>query len=54
MQQGEKVRIGRAGVSIFKVVETDGEGHVVIEPAIDAPGSYPFPMRADDLIPVDE
>lgn len=54
MQKGDRVRIGRAGASIFEVVEVDGEGRVVIESAIDAPGNYPFSMRPDDLFPADE
>ncbi|WP_459963984.1 hypothetical protein [Nocardia sp. IFM 10818] len=48
---GDKVRIGPAGVSVFRVLEFDDEGRAVIESVTDAPGRYPFPMPVRDLVP---
>lgn len=53
---GSLVKLGAAGVSVFRVVALDDDGNldrVIIEPVADAPGGYPFPMSARLLVPVD-
>ena len=53
MQQGDQVRIGAEGVSVFTIVSVDEDAHsAIIESTADAPGKYPFPVKLDNLAPV--
>lgn len=52
MQQGDQVRIGAEGVSVFTIVSVDEDAHsAIIESTADAPGKYPFPAKLDTLVP---
>ncbi len=52
MQQGDQVRIGTGGVSVFTIVSVDEDVRTaVIESSVDAPGKYPFPVKLDNLVP---
>lgn len=52
MQQGDQVRIGTAGVSVFTIVSVgEGAHFAIIESTADAPGRYPFPVKLDNLVP---
>ncbi|MGV9823367.1 hypothetical protein [Nocardia xishanensis] len=53
LRVGDRVRIGTTGVSVFAVVEIPDPEHAVIESVVEAPGRYPFEMRAVDLVRVD-
>ncbi|MGF6881380.1 hypothetical protein ABIA39_001260 [Nocardia sp. GAS34] len=46
------MRIGEHGVNVFEVLEIDGD-HATIQSVQDAPGRYPWPMRIQDLVPVE-
>lgn len=53
MQQGDQVKIGTEGVSVFTIVSVDEDTHTaIIESTADAPGKYPFPAKLDTLVPV--
>ncbi|WP_181447647.1 MULTISPECIES: hypothetical protein [unclassified Rhodococcus (in: high G+C Gram-positive bacteria)] len=53
MQQGDHVRIGTGGVSVFTIVSVDDDAHTaIIESSVDAPGKYPFPVKLANLVPV--
>lgn len=53
MQQGDQVRIGAEGVSVFTIVSIDEDAHsAIIESAADAPGKYPFRARLANIAPV--
>lgn len=52
VEVGQHVRIGQHGVQTFVVLEIR-EGGVLIESVLDAPGKYPFQLRAVDLYPVE-
>ena len=53
MQQGDQVRIGTEGVSVFTIVSVDEDAHsAIIESSVDAPGKYPFPAKLYILVPV--
>lgn len=55
MQQGDHVRIGTEGVSVFTIVSVDEDAHTaIIESTADAPGKYPFPAKLAGLVPVIE
>lgn len=47
---GDLVRIGKNGLSQFRVVEVD-DTHARILSTLDAPGAYTFPLRITDLTP---
>lgn len=51
MQQGDQVRIGTEGVSVFTIVSVDEDAHSAIESTADAPGKYPFPAKLATLVP---
>ena len=52
MQQGDQVRIGAGGVSVFTIVSVDGDARTaVLESTADAPGKYPFPAKLANLVP---
>ena len=47
MQQGDQVRIGTGGVSVFTIVSVDEDAHsAIIESAADAPGEVPVSGEA--------
>lgn len=46
------MRIGAGGVSIFTVVDVDGDQAVIEAADAAVPGRYPFGMRVADLVPV--
>ena len=53
MQQGDQVRSGTGGVSVFMIVSVDEDAQsAIIESAADAPGKYPFPVKLANLVPV--
>jgi len=53
MQEGDQVRIGAEGVSVFTIVSIDEEIHTAfVESTVDAPGKCPFPTRLANLTPV--
>ena len=53
MQQGDQVRIGTGGVSVFTLVSVDEDADpAIIESTADAPGKYPFPAKLATLVPV--
>lgn len=49
---GDQVRIGTSGVSVFTVVEIEGD-RAVVESVDDAPGRYPWTARVADLVPTE-
>ncbi|WP_176741970.1 hypothetical protein [Rhodococcus sp. 1139] len=52
MKQGDQVRIGTGGVSVFTIVSVDEDAHsAIIESSVDAPGKYPFPAKLANLVP---
>ncbi|WP_406238439.1 hypothetical protein [Nocardia sp. NBC_01009] len=50
---GEHVLLAPGGVSVFQVLEIDGETALVESVEVDAPGPYPFPAKVSSLIPAD-
>lgn len=57
MDQGDRVRIGQRGKSVFVVVGRDEEDpdRVIIESIEEsAPGRYPFSTRESELVPISE
>ena len=52
MQQGDQVRIGTEGVSVFTIVSVDEDAHTaIIESTADAPGKCPFPAKLANPAP---
>ncbi|MFF1946975.1 hypothetical protein ACFVWF_33090 [Rhodococcus qingshengii] len=52
MQEGDQVRIGTEGVSVFTIVSIDEEARTaIVESTSDAPGKCPFPTRPANLTP---
>ncbi|WP_378733292.1 hypothetical protein [Nocardia brasiliensis] len=49
---GDHVRIGTSGVSVFTVVEIEGD-RAVVESVEDVPGRYPWTVRVADLVPAE-
>lgn len=44
MQQGDQVRIGTGGISVFTIAGVDEDAYTaLIESSVDAPDKYPFP-----------
>ncbi|MFF1555781.1 hypothetical protein ACFVX3_32695 [Rhodococcus erythropolis] len=53
MQQGDHVRIGAEGASVFTIVSVDEDARsAIIESTADAPGKYPFPVKLANLVPI--
>ncbi|CAM4521202.1 hypothetical protein NONI108955_41855 [Nocardia ninae] len=50
---GDRVRIGVSGVSVFTVVEIEGD-RAVVESIEDVPGRYPWSARVADLVPAED
>ncbi|MEU2040436.1 hypothetical protein [Nocardia niwae] len=53
VQVGDKVLLVAGGVSVFEVLEFEDEDHAVVQAVLDSPGSYPFSVRADSLVPAE-
>jgi len=52
VEQGDQVRIGTEGVSVFTIVSVDEDAHsAIIESTAEAPGKYPFPAKLATLVP---
>ncbi|WP_330185997.1 hypothetical protein OHB26_39520 (plasmid) [Nocardia sp. NBC_01503] len=47
---GDRVLLMVGGVSIFEVLDSDGET-ATVQSVDDAPGRYPFPSRVSALVP---
>jgi hypothetical protein len=50
---GDRVLLAPGGVSVFQVLEVEGETALVESVEVDAPGRYPFPAKVVSLIPAD-
>ncbi|MEU4345449.1 hypothetical protein AB0H00_30060 [Nocardia sp. NPDC023852] len=51
VQVGDKVLLVAGGASVFQVLELDDEGYAIVESVLlEAPGRYPFSVRADSLV----
>ncbi|MGY1965523.1 hypothetical protein [Nocardia abscessus] len=53
VQVGDKVLLVAGGVSVFEVLEFEDEDHAVVQAVLDSPGSYPFSVRTDTLVPAE-
>lgn len=51
MKAGDRVRIRPGGATVLVIDSVDEDGRFIVSPTVEAPGAYPFPMRAEDLIP---
>ncbi|MEV6562952.1 hypothetical protein AB0M22_45045 [Nocardia sp. NPDC051756] len=51
--EGDRVRIGTGGVSVFTVVEIEGD-RAVVESVEDAPGRYQWTARVADLVAAED
>ncbi|MGW5514270.1 hypothetical protein [Nocardia africana] len=54
---GSLVKLGEGGASVFRIVAMDDDGdptRVIVEPATQAPGGYPFPTPVASLVPAEE
>lgn len=51
VSEGEHVLLVAGGVSVFRVVEVDGD-RAVVEPVEETPGGYRFPTPIAQLVPV--
>ncbi|MFD0366344.1 hypothetical protein ACFQZZ_33345 [Nocardia sp. GCM10030253] len=49
VNEGQRVRIGAAGVSVFIVAEISEDGQAILDPLEDA--GYRFPMPVSALVP---
>jgi hypothetical protein len=50
---GDRVLLVAGGVSVFTVVEIDGDHAIVESVQTDAPGSYRFPVPVAELVAAD-
>ncbi|PXX52773.1 hypothetical protein DFR70_13021 [Nocardia tenerifensis] len=50
---GDQVLLVAGGISVFQVVEVEGDHALVAPIQADAPGGYSFPARVAALVPVD-
>ncbi|WP_280249224.1 hypothetical protein [Nocardia abscessus] len=53
VQVGDKVLLVASGVSVFELLEFEYEDHAIVQAVLDSPGSYPFSVRADTLVPAE-
>ncbi|MBF6072082.1 hypothetical protein [Nocardia farcinica] len=55
MQAGDLVRVTESGISVFRIVQIDGEQAFIEASELpeDAPGRYPFPVPLSHLVPAD-
>ncbi|GAA1651883.1 hypothetical protein [Nocardia ninae] len=53
VNEGDRVRIGTSGVSVFTVVDIEDD-RAVVESVEDAPGRYPWTVRVADLVPAED
>lgn len=49
MKVGDRVKLVRGGVSVFVILEIDGD-HAIVESLVDAPGKYPFQRPLASLV----
>lgn len=50
---GDHVLLAPGGVSVFEVLELDGDHAIVESVQVDAPGRYRFPVPVADLVAAD-
>ncbi|WP_146251444.1 hypothetical protein [Nocardia tenerifensis] len=53
VNMGDQVLLVAGGISVFQVVEVEGDHALVAPIQADAPGGYSFPARVAALVPVD-
>ena len=53
MQVGDRVKLHRRGVSVFRIVAIDGDNATVLAEG-DAPGAYEFPTPRAGLVAADD
>lgn len=53
MTVDDRVLLVAGGQSVFTILEIDDDGYALVKSVTDAPGSYPFPVRLTDLVPVE-
>jgi hypothetical protein len=51
LKVGDRVRIRPGGATVLVIDSVDEDGRLIVSPVTEAPGAYPFPIRAEDLIP---
>jgi hypothetical protein len=50
---GDTVLLHPQGVSKFKILSIDEDGHALIESLLTSPGTYPFSVQTKFLVPAD-
>ncbi|WP_016885053.1 hypothetical protein [Rhodococcus sp. DK180] len=53
MVPGDTVLLHPQGVSKFKILSIDEDGHALIESLLASPGTYPFSVQTKFLVPAD-
>ncbi|ELB89181.1 hypothetical protein ACVH9Z_27690 [Rhodococcus opacus] len=51
MTTGDTVMLHPQGVSKFKILSIDEDGHALIESLLDSPGKYAFSVAVKFLVP---